>query len=58
MVMALLQWHMVYKLGEVELYRPPMLALKHYNFIHNMGGHLVGILDGVYWRLENWLHKA
>ena len=26
-VMALLQWHMVYKLGEDELNRPPVVAL-------------------------------
>ena len=26
-MMGLLQWHMVYKLGEDELHRPPMVAL-------------------------------
>ncbi len=31
-VMALLQWHMVYKLGEDELHRPPVVALMGDNF--------------------------
>ncbi len=27
--MALLQWHMIYKLGENELHRPPVMTLNH-----------------------------
>ena len=31
-VMALLQWHMVYKFSEYELHRPPVVALNGYSF--------------------------
>ncbi len=33
LVMALLQWHKVSKLGEDEFHRPPVLAL-HFWYVH------------------------